>query len=339
MPTNPSENRCNLFRIRTITAFVHLSPHDFVSTSLETKIRHCSQFLYSFQSTLVKAGYQVQTLRIATNPFGEFLPIPTHIDSIDNANDLIRCLDQLDDLLEQHHISLCALGPATSLDEVTLCPTIIAHSSRWSCSSMISVDHVEMARATAVCILNISKLEHKSGTGDNHSLEDKHKRIDITSVANGIGNFRFCATSTCCPVMHIPFFPAASASTVRDNQQKDYLSFALGLENGSLACYWLKQSQSIAHISTIFRQGMAAALKPLEDLCHSYASSAASNPTDPIHTTYLGIDTSLNPSLDTPSGSVAAALETLDEVSVFGGAGTLAAAAASCTSWPARPAT
>jgi uncharacterized protein (UPF0210 family) len=42
--------------------------------------------------------------------------------------------------------------------------------------------------------------------------------------------------------------------------------------------------------------------------------------------TYLGIDSSLNPSLD-EDGSVAAAMEQLDEVPVFGGPGTLGAAA------------
>jgi uncharacterized protein (UPF0210 family) len=109
-------------------------------------------------------------------------------------------------------------------------------------------------------------------------------------------------------------------------------AFALGLENGPLAYQLLQECQSIANIPTIFLQGMTAALQPLEELCTSVH-------TDTEGWTYLGIDTSLNPALvpvgdhgnhddDIKHGSVAAAVETLDEVAVFGGAGTVAAAAA-----------
>jgi uncharacterized protein (UPF0210 family) len=63
---------------------------------------------------------------------------------------------------------------------------------------------------------------------------------------------------------------------------------------------------------------MANVLRPINDIAKQVA--------DKHSATYLGIDTSLNPSLD-EDGSVAAAIEKLEEVTVFGGPGTLGAAA------------
>lgn len=301
-----------LFRVRTITAFVHLTESDFVSSALEFKIQRCSKFLSTFRSTLTAHGYEVQTVRVATNPFGQYL-IQSELESR---------LEQLDSLLAKHDIQLCALGSAKSPTEITSCPNIIAKSARLSCSATIEANDVLTARAIADCILHISRLTSSSGQ----------------NLDGGIGNFRFCAATGSCSTTHIPFFPAATAVGLTNKQGGDTMdpshsyAFALGLENGPLAYHLLRQCQSIANIPTVFLEGMTAALQPLEELC----TSVHANTED---WTYLGIDTSLNPALDhvddgsnpddnMKHGSVAAAVETLDEVAVFGGAGTVAAAAA-----------
>ena len=67
---------------------------------------------------------------------------------------------------------------------------------------------------------------------------------------------------------------------------------------------------------------MAAELQPIQMLAESVAALTDSR--------FIGIDTSLNPSLD-EGGSVGAAVEALDEVDTFGNSGTLAAAAAITT--------
>ena len=291
----------HLFRVRTITAFLHLTPDDFESSSsLELKIQQCSNFLSSFQTKLTTAGYEVQTVRIATNPFGQYL---VHQDSFETR------LERLDALLSKHDIHFCSLGPATSLDELEHCPTIVAKSPRLSCSATIQANDVEMARATADCIIQISKLNA------------------APHVDGGLGNFRFCAAS-CCQTANIPFFPAAVALSDQER------AFALGLENGPLAYELLAESGSIAKIPTTFLQGMTAALKPLEELCTSVAATVD----DDNNWKYLGIDTSLNPALDRGEhGSVAAAVETLEEVVTFGGPGTVAAAAAVTQALQALP--
>lgn len=72
---------------------------------------------------------------------------------------------------------------------------------------------------------------------------------------------------------------------------------------------------------------MEKALNPLNILCKSLVDTGFE---------FVGMDTSLNPSLD-DGGSVAQAIETLDEVDTFGGPGTLAAAAAITQSLQSLP--
>ena len=145
-------------------------------------------------------------------------------------------------------------------------------------------------------------------------------------LAGGLGNFRFCAAASCKPF--IPFFPAAKSSS-QESGEACVVGFALGLENGALAKSLLQECKSIGNISKTFRNGLATAILPLQLICEK-ASKELDCP-------YLGIDSSLNPSLDA-GGSVAEAIEVLDEVQGnFGGQGTLAAAAAITTSLQSLP--
>lgn len=273
-----------LFRIRAITAFVNLAPSDFDGALLENKIQEASKFLCSMENKLTTAGYEVQTLRIATNPFGEYL-----------ASAFELRLQLLQSLLSKYKVSFCSLGPARSVYEVSRCPKIV--EAGMTCSAAIGENDVIMAKAVADCMLKISKLN------------------DPPSLDGGLGNFNFCAAA-CCPA-GIPFFPAAHAGGDHT------MMFAVGLENGPLAYKLLSETKSIAHVSTTFRDGMAEAIQPIQDLCSEEEESSS--------WTFRGIDTSLNPSLDDDDGmqgSVAAALEQLEEVKIFGGPGSVAGAAA-----------
>jgi uncharacterized protein (UPF0210 family) len=133
----------------------------------------------------------------------------------------------------------------------------------------------------------------------------------------GLGNFRFCAAASCKP--YIPFFPAAKAESNIDSEDQQGIKFALGFENGQVARKLLGECQSVSRIRPDFCNAMAATLQPVQDVCEKVAKRQG--------VTYLGIDSSLNPSLD-EKGSVAEAMEQLDELpGHFGGPGTLGAAA------------
>lgn len=297
--TSADEDTAHLFRVRTVTIFISLRPSMFPmeatpSVELSQLIAQCSQVVRRVERELVnKSGYEVQTVRIATNPFGEWLyDTPESTKMLETAE--FR-LDLLTFLLKEQDIDFCSLGPAQTVEEIsTLCSMIVKRAPCFSCSA--NIDSVESATAAAQCILDLSK-----------------------TTPGGLGNFRFCAAASC--QAFIPFFPAAKSSS--QQRSEGLIGFALGLENGSLAKSLLQESKTIDNINSVFRDGMAAAILPLQTICESLSKDT----TCP----YLGMDTSLNPSLD-EGGSVAEAIEMLEEVQGdFGARGTLAAAAAITT--------
>jgi uncharacterized protein len=357
--------------IRTITAFVPLFHSDFQDETdyelasfpkLEAKLTPVIQGLKVLEATYQQAAYTVQTLRLATNPFGEWLVEKTK----DDCFVLQKRLIALDQLLSRHGIFACGLGPAKTSQELSCCRQIVRTSDKFSCSVMIpNSNNVTYAEKAAQTIYDISTLQN-----------------------DGLANFQFCvAAKTCQP--WIPFFPIAYHQ-VDELDQKDsstVVRFAIGLENGPFVRQLLQDCQSIANIDTIFRHGYTQALlsiqeiaesfdnvkttKPasrsviekidsdfqeilfenlLPDLCPEMAADLAksdqttsninqkinsirhsnnnSHNSHPYRFLFVGIDTSVNPSLDLTTGSVASALECLAEVQQFGGPGTMAAAAA-----------
>jgi uncharacterized protein (UPF0210 family) len=297
-------NLKDLFNVRTVTCFLNVQASDLdgddttsSSSGLAQKIAWAAKLLRRVEEALVQQGYTVQTVRIASNPFGEWLPM-------ENTEEQLA---RLDSLLASHGIDFCSLGPARTLQELEhFCCRIVKSSPRFSCSANLTSADVVMAKAASRCILKIAHLGSE---------------CDGPHVQDGLGNFRFCVASSCQD--YIPFFPvakcaSASISSTTDSQTDAGLKFAVGLENGSLARHLLSKCQSIANVRTTFRSGMAEAIEPVQAICQSLAESTQSE--------YLGMDTSLNPSLD-EAGSVAQAMEALDEVAVFGGHGTIAAAA------------
>lgn len=340
----------HMFAIRTITAFVHL---DQVVTRADgarfkRKLLKAIATLRALETKMTQEGYVVQTVRIATNPFYQWLPLDhdqsnksdvlggdqSLIDSalfdhemecndpvIDLHWDLSTCLRFVDKILEDHGICFMSLGSATKEKHVReVIPQIIQASPRFSASVTMEGyednlgDCVQLAKTCAECCQTISSM------------------TEPAYLKNGLGNFRF-GVAMCCnkPDSPIPFFPVASRSSSTEEQQnEDTINFAIGLENGCFARSLLQQSQSITNINQIFKQRMQNALQPIQQLCVAYEQEVnQQNQNKPskdfLGVKYAGIDTSLNPSLE-PEGSVAGAIEVLEEVSQFGGAGSLAAA-------------
>jgi uncharacterized protein (UPF0210 family) len=295
----------DLFRVRTVTCFLNLQASDLEevgdnasasSSGLAEKIARAANLLRQAEEALTQQGYIVQTVRIALNTFGEWLL---------QSQDPQEQLNSLDSILASHNIDFCSLGPARTLQELEhFCCRIVKSSPRFSCSVNLSSADVNMAKAASRCILQIAHLGSDSDARPH--------------VQDGLGNFRFCVASSCQD--YIPFFPVAKcASRSTSDSEKTGLKFAVGLENGSLARHLLLKCGSIANVRTTFRSGMAQAIEPVQAICQILAEATQSE--------YLGVDTSLNPSLD-EAGSVARALEALDEVATFGGHGTIGSAAA-----------
>jgi hypothetical protein len=373
------------FRIRTITAFVNLHPDDFVvidevvlvddagnskttekllgGGGVHAKVRKCACALRGLEAELTKVGYEVQTLRIATNPFGEWLtitpPLPptttttaTDDDDVVDDNDdremIRRRLRHLDGLLSEYDVSFCSLGPSMNIIHTTqICPVIVSSSFRFSCSANVDSRDVHAARAASECIMRISALDDDMG---DH-------------VRGGLGNFRFCASSH---IGTVPFFPGARspptlllpAPRIHDENDQNgggddrreltmTMGFAIGLENGGFACALLEEARTIREIKRVFDGRMRDELLTIQEVCTSFVGHRSNrlrrcddgnnDDYDDVDIRYMGIDTSLNPSLD-DGGSVARAIERLEEVrGTFGRAGTMAAASAITTSLQSIP--
>lgn len=292
MGTISNDEAKSLFNIRTITCFVELSA---TNLELEAVIQSSAQILRALESELSEQGYAVQTCRLVTNPFPEWMALLQE----DKKGNVIALLDEL---LAQHGIEFCAVGPASTIEELEICrDLIVSQSHRLSCSVKLEANDVKMAQEAAATIQQISRLNHGS------------------HVQNGLGNFRFCVSHA---KSNIPFFPVAFSATPTGNHAdcSSIQGVAIGLENGKLAQRILAMCGSLDKVPTIFHDQMASVLKPLEMIVMKKSKD--------LNVPYLGMDTSLNPSLD-KDGSVAGALEEL--VPQFGGPGSLAAAAAITT--------
>lgn len=90
-----------LFRIRTVTAFISISPNDLdVVDVLKNKIQKCSELLNEMERSLIGKGYELQTKRIATNPFDEWLT-----DTDISMDKVKHHLQLLDSILETYGVS------------------------------------------------------------------------------------------------------------------------------------------------------------------------------------------------------------------------------------------
>ncbi len=324
-----NSKRSELFKVRTITAFVTFEDSDFENDgeSLKSKIHDTAKALQTIQGQLERGknnvGYEVQTVRIATNPFPEYL-----LGSSSSTTETIdlelvqQRLALLDDCFGEHKIAFVSLGPASCAPTTKLCTDIVAiPSGRFSCSVQLQANDTHLARVAAKTVLANSKLGNP---------ED-----------GGLANFRFCVANL---GPYVPFFPAAKGFT-NQNDESFRIRFAIGLENGALLKDLLTQDadQTVANIlppkqaqssssssSSSFATGLADVVLPLQTICQECVAAnndAFSSP--PLE--YLGLDASFNPSLD-DEGSVASAVEVLKEVPTgFGGAGTIAATAAMTT--------
>jgi uncharacterized protein (UPF0210 family) len=275
------------FRIRTITVFVTLTHDDFFHVDDSTtpavgdtptpdvynKMKECSNILRKLETDLINSGYEVQTLRISTNPFGEWLTQDKcvgnesdhpHKSAKVNTDAAVRWkLHILNGLLDDHRINFFSCGPSTNpLHTIEICPQIIESSDKFSCSAKIDSGDISGARAAAACIQTISTLGNDT---------------DASHLKGGLGNFRFCASSC---VDTVPFFPAAKSPT---NDAR--YCFAIGLENGGFARQLLLGAKSISNIKSVFHSEMRKELLPIQEVCLAFVRDAK------YSIEYLGIDT------------------------------------------------
>jgi len=110
----------DLCRIRTITTFLTLNQEKASwRNMIEKAIRFCSDLSQDF----LTGGYEVQSVRIVTNPFGEYL----NTESGQTAHaDLQFIRELLEELHTGKHRIRFAIGEAKTEKEIALLPELIS---------------------------------------------------------------------------------------------------------------------------------------------------------------------------------------------------------------------
>jgi hypothetical protein len=180
-------------KIRTITAGINLS-----LPKLASAIRRAARFDFRAQEAFTRCGYEVQSIRVSTQPWPEYTSRLAHAEIMD-------VIGTIEELGKAYGVSFINIGTTAIPERIRMLPDMIARTANISASAVIGgakigIDY-EAARAAADAIIQISH------------------RID-----RGYGNFRFAAIAHCPP--DIPFYPAGF------HRGPD--CFSIGLECGDL---------------------------------------------------------------------------------------------------------
>ena len=203
-----------LCRLRTISFFLTLHKD---KTQWEDTLYSVKRDVDLLLPAVQKAGYTLQSIRVITNPFGEYLDLT----NLQTAKADLQYLTELLNKFNESGIRL-AIGAARNKEEIALLPELIAA-------------YGDLCNA---CV-NVPLDEH--GVLDNELIEQSVYAVQ--QIANitprGEGNFNFTVNFNCKPF--IPYFPAGYHLSHLPN------SFVIGLETPDLLVEVLKSVPKSPH--------------------------------------------------------------------------------------------
>jgi len=206
----------DLCRIRTITTFLVLGKD---RNTWKNSISKAAEFCHDLSEIFIKNDYNVQSIRIVTNPFGDYI----NTESPETAKADLKFITEL--LNNSNSSSLrvrFAIGEARTKKELKLLPELIRA-------------YGDLCNA---CI-NIGK--SKSGILNNDLIYDSALTVlEISRITpRGEGNFNFTVNFNCEPL--IPYFPAGYHTSNQGNR------FVIGLETPDLLVAALEEFKSLNH--------------------------------------------------------------------------------------------
>lgn len=268
-------------KVRSVTVFAPHLPRD------EAALRPLAQFGGKARAALEAADFTVQTVRLATPPWSQFVEHPSEIVAV------ARWLDQA---APEMGIDYVSLGPVQSAQEqldgwLTTTTEMLAATERVFCSAHIADAKTGVHVGT---VLRVAEIIAANATLD----------------PNGFGNLRFAALANVGPGS--PFFPAAYSPI-----PSRLPGIALALESADLAVQAFEGAPTLAMAMAALTEavesvasGLVRVMEPIAEHCQGE---------------FFGLDFSLAPFPDAAT-SGAGAIESLG-ASPFGAMGTLAAAA------------
>ena len=222
------------FRIRTITAGVNLQS----TTDLKT-IQSAIEFLQSARKKYEDQGYEIQTVRIATQPLSEYLKGKSRVAAIAD-------LKKIDQMLSARN-AILSIGPVISDDRhdpefASWATRLVTETKNISFSVTVASErgvHAQTALTAAEAIVALSK-----------------------SSPGGEANFRFTAAANCPPG---PFFPVA--------YHRGPAAFSIGLESPNLLKEAFADSKDIDEAKARLRTVLESELAPIEKLALEMAQT------------------------------------------------------------------
>lgn len=281
----------SLCKIRTITSFLTL---DRDRQTWSKKIENASDFAQKLALEFNKFGYTVQSIRIVTNAFGEYLDTST----LQNAIKDMEFLSQLTKPSSSGTRVRFAIGEAKSMNEIEMIPILVK-------------------KFGDICNICVNVPADNLGVSDsNLSLKCAKVMKEIGKITpRGEGNFNFTVNYNCKPL--IPYFPAS----YHNSSDKD--CFALGLESPDLLAKALSNVDKNLPHNELFRQSYNAMHNALQFHIDKILSITNSF-NHPNKSHFAGIDTSAAPSKNCTS--IVNIYKSLG-VDFFGSAGTIEASA------------
>jgi len=251
------------FNIRTITAGVNLKK----PTDLAT-VESAIVFLERARKKFTDEGYEIQTLRIATQPLPEYLNGKTRAAALAD-------LKAIDRVVTAKNV-LISIGPVITDDRhdpefASWASQLVAETRNINFSVSVASAERGIQRQTALTAAEAIVAISKSSPG-------------------GEGNFRFTAAANC--LAGTPFFPVA--------YHQGAPAFSIGLETPGLLREAFEQSSNIDEAKTKLKALLESELGPVEKLALEISQNERRQ--------YLGIDVSPAPSKDASIGAAIEAL-------------------------------
>jgi uncharacterized protein (UPF0210 family) len=240
-------------RVRTITTGLELSPRG-ESPRLESALK----FLAAAKRSFVNAGYEVQTLRIATNPWLAGA-------SPGERRQLLDRLRVLDKMMAEHDVIL-GLGPVLTEDRAD------DSLAQWA------NDLIGTTRQILFCVVIAS--EERAVHGAAANVAAQITQALARTLPGGIGNFRFAAAANI--PAGTPFFPVG--------WHRGPESIAIGVESASVVGQAFQGLREGDDATARLKQRLDEELGPIEKLAREIAKQH--------DRTYVGIDTSPAPGKD-----------------------------------------
>jgi uncharacterized protein (UPF0210 family) len=222
------------FRIRTITAGVNLSGPGDLKT-----IESAIEFLQHARKKFEDEGYEIQTVRIATQPFAQYLNGKSRVDAIAD-------LKKIDDLLSAKNVIL-SIGPVITADRHD------AEFAAWATQLVKETKNISFSVTVA----------SERGVHSQTALTAAETIVALSkALPGGEANFRFTAAANCPPG---PFFPVA--------YHRGPVGFSIGLETPRLLQQAFEQAKDIKDAQEKLFDLMETELRPIERFAQSIERS------------------------------------------------------------------